>query len=55
MLQSEKLKKLKWPRMLHMEDNQVNEDCNKEEEADFPLAVGNFMQSHHKDRQEEDN
>ena len=37
-----------------MADNQVNEECNKEEEADFPLAGGNFMQSHHKVQQEED-
>ena len=48
MQQSGRQRKLKWPEMLHMVDNQVNEECNKEEEADFPLAVGNFMQSHHK-------
>ena len=54
MLQSGRQRKLKWPGMLHMEDNQVSEECNKEEEADFPLAEENFMQSHHRLQQEED-
>ena len=54
MQQSGKQRKSRWPGMLHMADNQVNEECNKEEEVDFPLAVGSFMRSHHRLEQEED-
>ena len=55
MPQSERPKKLKWPGMLPMEDNQVNEDHSKEVKVDFPLATGNLMQSLRKELQEEDN